>query len=143
MIMCDFCALSPTQRKGILKKFHNILKPSCSVLLDVYSLSAFKQKKEVAIYEVNQLNGFWSPNKYYGFLNTFKYEEERVALDKYTIVESEHTRTVYNWLQYFAPDDLEREFRDAGFSMEGLYSDVAGTPYDQDSSEFAVIATRA
>ena len=143
MIMCDFCALSPTQRKGILKKFHNILKPSCSVLLDVYSLSAFKQKKEVAIYEVNQLNGFWSPNKYYGFLNTFKYEEERVALDKYTIVELERTRTVYNWLQYFAPEDLEREFRDAGFSMEGLYSDVAGTPYDQDSSEFAVIATRA
>ena len=143
MIMCDFCALSPTQRKGILKKFHKILKPGCSVLLDVYSLTAFEQKKEVAIYEVNQLNGFWSPNKYYGFLNTFKYEEERVALDKYTIVESERTRTVYNWLQYFAPEDLEREFRDAGFSMKGLYSDVAGTPYDQDSSEFAVIATRA
>jgi 2-polyprenyl-3-methyl-5-hydroxy-6-metoxy-1,4-benzoquinol methylase len=143
MIMCDFCALSPTQRKEILKKFHKILKPSCSVLLDVYSLSAFEQKKEVAIYEVNQLNGFWSPNKYYGFLNTFKYEKERVALDKYTIVESERTRTVYNWLQHFAPEDLEKEFRDAGFSMKGLYSDVAGTPYDQDSSEFAVIATRA
>ena len=36
MIMCDFCALSPTQRKGILSKFHRILKPSGSVLLDVY-----------------------------------------------------------------------------------------------------------
>jgi SAM-dependent methyltransferase len=136
MIMCDFCALSPTQRKGILK-------PSCSVLLDVYSLSAFEQKKEVAVYEANQLNGFWSPNKYYGFLNTFKYEKEMVALDKYTIVESERTRTVYNWLQYFAPEDLDKEFRDAGFSIKGLYSDVAGTPYDRDSSEFAVIATRA
>jgi SAM-dependent methyltransferase len=143
MIMCDFCALSPTQRKGILKKFHKILKPSCSVLLDVYSLSAFEQKKEVAVYEANQLNGFWSPNKYYGFLNTFKYEKEMVALDKYTIVESERTRTVYNWLQYFAPEDLDKEFRDAGFSIKGLYSDVAGTPYDRDSSEFAVIATRA
>jgi 2-polyprenyl-3-methyl-5-hydroxy-6-metoxy-1,4-benzoquinol methylase len=143
MIMCDFCALSPTQRKGILKKFYKILKPGCSVLLDVYSLSAFEQKKEAAIYEANQLNGFWSPNKYYGFLNTFKYEKERVALDKYTIVESERTRTVYNWLQYFAPEDLEKEFRDAGFSMKGLYSDVAGTPYDQNSSEIAVIATRA
>jgi len=82
MIMCDFCALSPTQRKGILSKFHRILKPSGSVLLDVYSLSAFEQKEEVATYEVNQLNGFWSPNKYYGFLNTFKYDEEKVSLDK-------------------------------------------------------------
>jgi hypothetical protein len=49
---------------------------------------------------------------------------------------------VYNWLQYFAPEDLEREFKEAGFLVEGLYSDVAGTPYDGKSSEFAVIANR-
>jgi SAM-dependent methyltransferase len=142
MIMCDYCALSPTQRKGILSKFHRTLKPSGSVLLDVYSLSAFDQKEEFATYEVNQLNGFWSPNKYYGFLNTFKYVEEKVALDKYTIIESDRTRKVYNWLQYFAPEDLEEEFVEAGFSVKGLYSDVAGTPYDRKSNEFAVIANR-
>jgi SAM-dependent methyltransferase len=143
MIMCDFCALSPTQRKGILSKFYRILKPSGSVLLDVYSLSAFEQKEEVAIYEINQLNGFWSPNKYYGFLNTFKYDEEKVALDKYTIIELDRTREVYNWLQYFAPKDLEREIIEAGFSVKGLFSDVAGTPYDRKSREFAVIANKA
>jgi hypothetical protein len=108
----------------------------------VYSLSAFEQREEAATYEVNQLNGFWSPNKYYGFLNTFKYDEEKVVLDKYTIIESERTRQVYNWLQYFAPEDLEREFVEAGFSVIGLYSDVAGTPYDRESSEFALIANR-
>ena len=142
MIMCDFCVLSPTQRKGLLRKFHKILKPSGSVLLDVYSLSAFEQKEEIATYEVNQLNGFWSPNKYYGFLNTFKYDEEKVVLDKYTIIELDRTRKVYNWLQYFAPQDLEREFIETGFSVKGLYSDVAGVPYDQKSAEFAVIASR-
>jgi 2-polyprenyl-3-methyl-5-hydroxy-6-metoxy-1,4-benzoquinol methylase len=142
MIMCDFCALNPTQRKGILRKFRRILNPGGSVLLDVYSLSAFEEKEEVATYEVNQLNGFWSPNKYYGFLNTFKYDEEKVALDKYTIIELDRTRKVYNWLQYFAPEDLEREFVEAGFSVKGFYSDVAGTPYDRKSGEFAVIANR-
>ena len=143
MIMCDFCALSPTQRKKILSKFHNILKPGGSVLLDVYSLSAFEQKEEAASYEVNQLNGFWSPNKYYGFLNTFKYNEEKVSLDKYTIIEFEHTRHVYNWLQYFAAEDLEREFKEAGFFVKGFYSDVAGNPYNQKSNEFAIIANKA
>jgi SAM-dependent methyltransferase len=142
MIMCDFCALSPTQRKGLLHKFYENLKPRGAVLLDVYSLSAFEQKEEVALYEVNQLNGFWSPNKYYGFLNTFKYEKEKVALDKYTIIELDRTRRVYNWLQYFAPEDLEREFIASGFSVTGLYSDVSGTPYDRKSSEFAVIANK-
>ncbi len=142
MIMCDFCALSPTQRQEMLNKFHRVLKPSGSVLLDVYSLSAFEQRQEMATYEANQLDGFWSPNKYYGFLNTFKYDEEKVVLDKYTVVESDRTRKVYNWLQYFAPEDLEREFVEAGFSVKGFYSDVAGAPYDRKSSEFAVIAGR-
>jgi 2-polyprenyl-3-methyl-5-hydroxy-6-metoxy-1,4-benzoquinol methylase len=91
MIMCDFCALSPAQRKGILRKFHKILKTGGSVLLDVYSRMAFDQREEVATYEMNLLNGFWSPNKYYGFLNTFKYYNGKIVLDKYTIVESERT----------------------------------------------------
>ena len=142
MIMCDFCALSPAQRKKMLGKFHTLLEIGGYVILDVYSLNAFEERKEIAKYETNILNGFWSPNKYYGFLNTFKYDREKVILDKYTIVESDLTRTVYNWLQYFSPEDLEREFVESGFSIEGLYSDVAGTPYNRESSEFAVIAKR-
>ena len=143
MIMCDFCALSPNQRRVILSKFHKILKPGGSVLLDVYSLAAFDEREETSTYEVNLLNGFWSPNKYYGFLNTFKYDKEKVVLDKYTIVELDRIRTVYNWLQYFAPEDLDREFVEGGFSVEELHSDVAGIPYDRKSSEFAMIAKRA
>jgi 2-polyprenyl-3-methyl-5-hydroxy-6-metoxy-1,4-benzoquinol methylase len=142
MIMCDFCALSPTQRKKMLSKFHTILEPGGSVLLDVYSLAAFGLREEAATYEANLLNGFWSPNKYYGFLNTFKYEKENVVLDKYTLIEASLTRTVYNWLQYFSPETLEREFVECGFSIGEFYSDVAGTPYDPQSSEFAVVAKR-
>ncbi|HHF52341.1 MAG TPA: methyltransferase domain-containing protein [Candidatus Aminicenantes bacterium] len=142
MIFCDLCALSPTQRKGILSRFHKILKPGGAVLLDVYSMSAFEQKEEAVTYEVNQLDGFWSPNKYYGFLNTFKYDKEKIVLDKYTIIEPERIRQVYNWFQYFAPEDLEREFVEAGFFVKEFYSDVAGTPYDRRSNEFAVIANK-
>ncbi|HQG28468.1 MAG TPA: class I SAM-dependent methyltransferase, partial [Candidatus Ozemobacteraceae bacterium] len=32
MIMCDFCALSPAQRRTVLSKFHAFLEPSGSVL---------------------------------------------------------------------------------------------------------------
>ena len=142
MIMCDFCALSPTQRKKMLSKFHTILEPGGSVLLDVYSLTAFGQREEAATYEANLLNGFWSPNKYYGFLNTFKYEEEKVVLDKYTLIEESRTQTVYNWLQYFIPEALEREFVECGFTVEKLYSDVAGSPFDPETTEIAVVAKK-
>ena len=142
MIMCDFCALSPTQRKRMLSKFHTILEPSGSVLLDVYSLTAFGQREEAATYEANLLDGFWSPNRYFGFLNTFKYESENVALDKYTIVETDRTRTVYNWLQYFSPEELEREIVECGFTVDGFYSDVAGSPFDSEANEFAVVGKK-
>jgi 2-polyprenyl-3-methyl-5-hydroxy-6-metoxy-1,4-benzoquinol methylase len=140
LIMCDFCALSPVQRKSVLDKFHLLLKPGGAVLLDVYSLKAFNKREEKAIYEVNLLDGFWSANKYYGFLNTFKYDAEKVVLDKYTIVEAERTRTIYNWLQYFSPESLEDEFAKSGFAIEKLFADVAGTPFNPQSDEFAVVA---
>ena len=142
MIMCDFCALSPAQRKTMLCKFHQLLKPGGSVLLDVYSLAAFDQKKEAATYEHNLLDGFWSPEHYYGFLNTFKYENEKVILDKYTIVEEARTRVVYNWLQYFNRDSITTEFEANGLKVEEVYSDVAGTPFRPDALEFAVEARK-
>jgi hypothetical protein len=126
----------------MLSKFHTILEPGGSVLLDVYSLAAFGQREEAATFKANLLNGFWSPNKYYGFLNTFKYEEEKVVLDKYTLIEASRTRTVYNWLQYFSPEALEREFGECGFTVEKLYTDVAGSPFDPETTEIAVVAKK-
>lgn len=140
MIFCDFCALSPDQRKTILKKFHTLLEPEGSILLDVHSLNVFKGKEESATYEFNQLNGFWSPDDYYGFLNTFKYEKEKVTLEKYTIIEESRMRVMYNWLQYFSKDSLTKEFEDSGFKIDEIYSDVSGKTFAPQSPDFAVVA---
>ena len=142
MIMCDFCTLSPSHRMVMLTKFHSQLLPGGSVLLDVYSMNAFKQREAATSYGVNLLDRFWSAEKYYGFLTTFKYDDAKVVLDKYTIVEAERTRTVYNWLQYFSPESLRSEFEKAGFIQQELYADVAGTPFDETASEFAVVANK-
>ncbi len=140
MIMCDYCVLSPEQRKIMLSKFNSLLKPDGSVLLDVYSLNSFNQKEESATYELNQLNGFWSPDDYYCFVNTFKYEKEKIILDKYTIIEESRRRTVYNWLQCYSKDTLRNEFEENGFKVEEIYSDVAGKAFIQESTEIAIVA---
>lgn len=142
MIMCDFCALSPAQRASILEKFGSILSDQGHIVLDAYSLQAFADKQEHVVCEKNQLNGFWSANPYFGIVASFKYEDEKVGLDKYTIVEESGQREIYNWLQYFSPQSLEREFHAAGLQVVELYKDVAGRPYDADAPEFAVVATR-
>ena len=143
MIFCDYCALSPAQRKTMLAKFYSFLKPGGSVLLDVHSLNIFNSRDEVALYELNQLDGFWSPENYYGFLNTFKYDEEKVTLDKYTIIEKARSRIIYNWLQYFNQDSLREEFEKNGFEAKEFYSDVAGLAFSQDSPDMTIIAVKA
>ena len=140
MIMCDFCALSPDQRSKLLGIFREHLDPGGSVLLDVYSLAAFDKRQEARSYDLNFMNGFWSDDKYYGFLNTFRYDTEKVFLDKYTIITESETRIVYNWLQYFSGESLAGEFEGSGFTIESYMGNVAGAPYDENSDEFAVIA---
>jgi hypothetical protein len=127
---------------AMVQKFHSLLLPGGPVLLDVYSLNAFTQREEERSYAVNLLNGFWSAKKYYGFLNSFKYDDEKVILDKYTIVEANRTRTVYNWLQCFSPELLRREFEQAGFTHQDLYADAAGISLDERASEFVMAAKK-
>jgi len=67
-----------------------------------------------------------------------------VVLDKYTIVEAKRTRTVYNWLQYFSPESLQSEFENekAGFTRHEFYGNVAGAPFAESASEFAIVGKR-
>jgi SAM-dependent methyltransferase len=141
MILCDFCALSPVQRKHMLMKFRSLLRENGSVLLDVYSFAYFQEREETVQFGLNLLDGFWAPGKYYGFLNTFKYETRQIVLDKYTIIQPDQIRTVYNWLQCFSPESLSEEFRECGLSIQEVYADITGAPYDPNSIEFAVGAT--
>ena len=75
-------------------------------------------------------------------MSTFKYDAEKVVLDKYTICESERTWEVYNWLQYFSLDAICQELDAAEFRIERTYADVAGSPLTDDSDQMAVIARK-
>ncbi|MBI9044721.1 MAG: class I SAM-dependent methyltransferase [Anaerolineaceae bacterium] len=143
MIMCDFCALSPEQRKMMLNQFQRLLNDGGKVLLDVYSLKGFESREESSSYAPQQLNGFWSKNDYYGFMNTFKYADVKVVLDKYSIIEVHQTRVIYNWLQYFSEETLKSEIQESGFEILGIYDDVAGSEYTAQKTEFAVVLGKA
>lgn len=143
MIMCDFCALSSAQRRSVLTQFSKCLKENGAILLDVYSMTAFDARENASRLEKNQLDHFWCAEDYYCFVNSFKYEDEAVILDKYSVLpRSGEPETVYNWLQYFSPDSLARELQDAGFEVSGMFKDVSGAPFCNQHPEFAIVATK-
>jgi len=143
MIFCDFAVLNPSKRNIMLSKFHTFLKAGGSILFDVPSLTAFERREEGAVYEVNLMNNFWSPRKYHGFLHTLKYDTEKVLLDKYTIIEANQTRTIYNWRQHFSREMIADELGACGFRVRDFFSDVAGSVYDPEGEVLAIVAGKA
>nr|WP_320051151.1 class I SAM-dependent methyltransferase [uncultured Desulfuromonas sp.] len=142
LIYCDFCPLSPVQRNQLMEVFHRHLNDDGAVLLDVFSLQAFNSRQENTCFERRLMDGFWSDQDYFGFAKTMKYAQEKVCLDKYTIVEMSRQWQVYNWLQYFSLASVKREFTESGFEITEYYSDVAGNAYHEDSEVIALVARK-
>ena len=140
MIYCDFCPLSPAQRRSLLGRVRTLLADDGAFFLDVCSLAAFEKRTESATWGYRLMDGFWSPGPYYGFRNTFRYDLEKVTLDKYTVVGPDRTFTVCNWLQYYDLDAVRREFGENGFRVEDAYADVRGRPFSDDAPEMAMVA---
>lgn len=143
LIYCDLCALSPVQRARLLKIFRGLLKPGGALLLDVFSLARFQGLGESAGYEFCPGEGFWAQEPHYVFQNSFKYEPESLALDRYTIVLPDERREIFNWLQHFSPEDLASELAASGFELQETLGSVAGDAYDSEADEFAMALTVA
>lgn len=140
LIYCDLCALSPSQRQILLAKIRECLVPGGKLVFDVYSKIAFDHVTEGVSFGRNLMNGFWSARDYFAFQHTFRYERAAVSLDRFTIIEEDRTWDVFNWLQYFSPDDISREIEAAGFSSINF---VEGFDVDpQDKATFGVVAGR-
>lgn len=142
MIFLDFCVLSPEQRKIILHQFYQLLEPEGAILLDVCSLNTFSTLNEKRTYEHAAQDGFWSAQPYYAFINSYRYEQEKVFLDKYTIFEEKRTWEILNWLQCFDIDQIKQEFQENGLQIVEYYANVAGEPYHSEALEIAVIAKK-
>ena len=75
-------------------------------------------------------------------LNIFKYEDEKIVLDKYTLIEKNRTRSFYNWIQYFSKESLFNIFEKNVFQIESYFDNLAGLPYTDDALEIAVVARK-
>jgi SAM-dependent methyltransferase len=140
LIYCDLCALGPDRRARLLANVRDRLARGGVLLFDVVSLARFVSVDEGVEFAESLMDGFWSSEPYFGFHSVFVYDDERVVLDRYDIVERDRTWSVSNWLQHYDPDTLERELASAGFELVEVLGDVAGAPYDRLADEFAVIA---
>ena len=138
MIYCDLCPLSPAQRQILLGKVGASLRPGGMFVFDVASIKAFEDTTETTRFGHNYMDGFWSQKDYFAFHNTYRYEDENVSLDHFTIIEEKGIWDIYNWMQYYTPKSIEEELDANGFEVIEF---VSGFGADEaDRSTFGVIA---
>ncbi|AQW61223.1 class I SAM-dependent methyltransferase [Vibrio owensii] len=138
LVMCDLCALNPTQRATLFAKFKTLMAESGAIALDVYTQTRFNKQAEALTLNQNAMNGFWSAEDYWCIQSSFKYDTDLVTLDKYVITEAQREWTVYNWLQHFTLDMLKAELAPHGLEVQATYSDLRGKPF-VDGDEMAVV----
>lgn len=140
MISQDYSALSPSQRETLLGKIRQCLSPGGCFVFDVSARSALSDGQESEEIAVNLQGGFWSARDYIGLRKTWIYEEEKLSVDVYLIVEEDRTWTVYNWCQYFTPESLAGELEEMGFAIDFLGGALDGAELDVKEPQMGVIA---
>ncbi|PNV63405.1 SAM-dependent methyltransferase [Clostridium sp. chh4-2] len=138
MIYCDYGALSTENRRIILQNIYKHLKSGGKLLLDVFSMAEYNNFQEQQTWELHKLGGFWREKEYVE-VNKFCKFSDNVTLDQYIIISDKEIAAYYLWNTYFTKETLAKEAREAGFEICGIYSDVAGRKFCEESPTIAIL----
>ena len=142
LIYGDLCTLAPVQRRKLYARVQEMLKSGGHFVFDVFPVEQFSLLQEKTIHEHRLMNGFWSSSDYFGFIDTVLYEDQKISLDHYLIVQQDRCLDVYNWMQYFDPQSISAELRDAGFEITDIVDVVTGELWVSGPRELAVLARK-
>lgn len=142
LIYGDICALSPHQRNTLYGRVLGALIPGGTFVFDVFSPERYSTLRETATYGHKLMNGFWSPDEYFGFHRTRLYPSEKISLDHYLIVERRRKFEVFNWIKHFEPAEISDELSNAGFEVTGIVDVKSGEPWNGGTDEFAILARK-
>ena len=142
MIHGDFSVFSPTQTETMLDIFRNALSGSGKLVIEVNTPAYFRAAVEKTTYTYHPTGGYWSPGPNHLFASSFKYEQEMVACDKYTVYDNDRELELYVWIQCYDIDSLEVIFRQRGMRIEKWYSDTTGAPASHKSEMITIVASK-
>ncbi len=142
LIFGDYCPLNPEQRRTLLANVRRALKPGGRFVLDV-STRPLRMKHGAKNQWYAVKRGFWRPGPHLVLETGFDYPEQLIYCNQMIVIEEGGGLTVYrNWFQDYTPETIEAELSVDGFNVVGLWGDLMGTPWTEDSEWIGVVAQR-
>jgi SAM-dependent methyltransferase len=143
LIYGDLCVLAPAQRDIVLRKVCAALKPAGYFVCDVTTTRARRRRAGVRTnWEVLE-TGFWRPSPHLVLTQGFDYPADSIWVDQFVVVTADGAVTVYrNWFQDYALETITPTVEAAGFDVQAVWSDLAGTPYDAEAEWIGIAARK-
>ena len=140
-IFGELSVFPPNVRNDILRRAHTALVPQGRLVLDVSTPSLRRLEGERNSWAAAE-SGFWRPDPYLVLRDGFEYDDD-LRCDQYVVIEKSGKTTIYrNWFQDYRLETITSVIEAAGFHVDSVTSDLAGTPYKDDDDWIGIVATK-
>ncbi len=141
LIYCDFSVFSDEDRSLLLHRIYKALKPNGKFIVDVFSIASYEKGMEShdwSFYET----GFWSSQPHLCLSSQYRYDECHTRMNQYIILSEASVECYHIWDHTFTTEELNLDFKEAGFQSTMFYANVAGEKYQKDSEIICAVATK-
>lgn len=139
LIYGDYCPLNPEQRTRLLANVRRALRPGGRFVFDVSTRVCRQRHGNRNRWQALE-HGFWRPGPHLLLEDGFDYPAELIWLDQYIVIEPGGALAVYrNWFQDYTPETITAELMRNNFQVLGLWRDLTGQPYSEDSKWIGLV----
>lgn len=139
LIYCDYGALIPDERKILLNKVYQALKPGGLFIFDVFTQRKHKGKSDNTSWMFYENGGFWCDKPHLCLSAEYYYENNTVQVQKYVVITEDGFREYLIWDTGFTKQTLINEVTPFGFKLLGAYNDVSGSPYTEETDTLCFV----
>jgi hypothetical protein len=133
----------PDERRTLVPKVYNALKPGGLFFLDVFTEKQFaRSKSNKASWQLSNNGGYWSSEPYLCLEATYLYENNTVAVDQYVVITKKEMKEYLTWDTAYTVQKMTDEISPYGFKVKSVFDDVSGSPYTGEGEELCFVLER-
>ncbi len=143
LIYGEFSTFSNHDRDLLLWKLKRIIKPGGFFIFDVFTETYERRHHLETDWYLQVKNGFWHRRPHLVLEQSHFYHDSDTCLNQYIVlVPWRNPRKYHVWHHYYTGDAIVRVLEQHNFAVEGVYGDLAGSPFDAGGEWIGIVCRR-